>query len=139
MITGLNHLTLAVRDLGRSVAFYREVLGFRLVARWPAGAYLLAGDLWVALIVDPRTRTSRLPEYTHAAFSIDAGDFEAMARRITSSGAPTWKENESEGASLYFEDPDGHALELHVGDLASRLASARERPWPGLELPDHPD
>lgn len=31
------------------------------------------------------------------------------------------EENLSEGDSLYFLDPDGHKLELHVGSLQSRL------------------
>ncbi|MCO1994833.1 hypothetical protein FA420_04920, partial [Pseudomonas aeruginosa] len=32
MLTGLNHLTLAVADLPASIAFYRDLLGFRLEA-----------------------------------------------------------------------------------------------------------
>ena len=32
MLTGLNHLTLAVRDLERSVGLYRQLLGFELRA-----------------------------------------------------------------------------------------------------------
>lgn len=44
MLTALNHLTLAVIDLSRSVDFYRECLGLRLVARWDQGAYLELGE-----------------------------------------------------------------------------------------------
>jgi catechol 2,3-dioxygenase-like lactoylglutathione lyase family enzyme len=32
MLTGLNHLTLAVRNLERSVNFYQQLLGFHLLA-----------------------------------------------------------------------------------------------------------
>ncbi|HEX5514181.1 MAG TPA: glutathione transferase, partial [Gammaproteobacteria bacterium] len=45
-----------------------------------------------------------------------------------------WKDNKSEGDSLYFLDPDGHKLEIHVGDLESRLAALREKPYEGLQL-----
>lgn len=136
MITGINHLTFAVRDLGTSLAFYRDVLGLRLVARWPKGAYLLAGDLWIALIVDPATRPDALPDYTHAAFHVPKDAFEAAAARIRDSGATVWKDNRSEGASLYFLDPNGHKLEIHATDLAARLADGKAKPWDGLEIFD---
>ena len=56
MIRGVNHVTFAVADLERSLAFYEGLLGMRLAARWPRGAYLRAGTLWVALVVDDATR-----------------------------------------------------------------------------------
>ena len=43
MLTGLNHLTLAVSDLDRSFEFYRHLLGFTPHARWQGGAYLSLG------------------------------------------------------------------------------------------------
>lgn len=125
-------MTLAVRDLEASFRFYADGLGFRPLARWPAGAYFCAGELWLALVADARTRDGALPEYTHVAFSVSAADFAAASERVLAAGARVWKENASEGASLYFLDPDGHKLELHVGDLASRLAECRAKPWPGL-------
>lgn len=134
MISGLSHITLSVGDLARALDFYRDVLGLRLAARWPKGAYLAADGLWLALFLDPATRSGPLPEYTHVAFAIAEAEFGDLAARIEASGATIFQENSSEGHSLYFLDPDGHKLEIHVGDLASRLASARANPWPGLEI-----
>lgn len=134
MITGINHLTFSVRSLDASLAFYVEALGFKPLARWPQGAYLLAGDLWIALTLDARTRDGALPEYTHTAFNVAPEDFAAMAQRIRAAGATIWQENSTEGASLYFLDPDGHKLEIHATSLAARLAEARRNPWPGLEI-----
>lgn len=48
MLSGLNHLTLAVSQLAPSVAFYQQLLGMTLHARWDSGAYLSCGDLWRA-------------------------------------------------------------------------------------------
>lgn len=44
------------------------------------------------------------------------------------------RDNRSEGASFYFLDPDGHRLEAHVGDLASRLRTCREHPYAGMRF-----
>jgi catechol 2,3-dioxygenase-like lactoylglutathione lyase family enzyme len=133
-IKGVNQVTLAVRDLAESMRFYGEVLGLRLVARWPRGAYFAAGDLWLALQLDPMARSGPLPEYTHVALTVEPSDFDGLADRIRTAGATIWQDNRSEGASLYFLDPTGHKLEIHASDLAARLRSARERPWEGLEV-----
>ena len=127
-VGALNHLTLSVRDLDRSFAFYCDVLGLSPLARWKTGAYLLAGgETWLCLTVDSATRTEALPEYTHVAFSV-AGIAE-LSERLRAAGVAEWKDNSSEGDSLYFLDPDGHKLELHIGDWRSRLAACRERPY----------
>lgn len=119
MITGLNHLTLAVSDLDRSVVFYSELLGFTIRMRGPSAAYLEAGTLWLALVLDSTARRGPLPEYSHAALSISADELPLLAKRLTSAGAPSWQESDRLD-SFYFLDPDGHKLELHAGDLQSR-------------------
>lgn len=134
MITGLNHMTLSVRDVERAWRFYVDLLGCRPVARWPKGAYLLAGDLWLALVLDDHTRAGPLPEYSHLAFSVPAADFAALAGRIQAAGAVIWQANWTEGESLYFLDPDGHKLEIHASDLKARLCAARQNPWEGLDF-----
>ena len=135
VVGGLNHLTLSVSDLERSFGFYREVLGLRPLARWAKGAYLLAGEeTWVCLTLDATTRSAPPPEYSHLAFSVAAADFDALSERLRQAGATEWQSNRSEGASLYFLDPDGHKLELHVGDWRSRLAACRERPFAEIEF-----
>lgn len=129
-VTGLNHVTLAVSDIARSVAFYRDRLGFDLRAQWPRGAYLEAGTLWLCLSLDPHARTSPHPDYTHIALSVAETDFEELQEELAGH-VRVWKDNRSEGASFYFLDPDGHKLELHVGTLQSRLDHYRANPAHG--------
>jgi len=122
MIRGLNHLTLAVADLDRSIAFYTELLGFSTRIRKPASAYPQAGTLWLALVVDARVRQGPLPEYSHVAFTVTSSDFPLLIDILTRAGIVQWQESDRSD-SFYFLDPDGHKLELHSGDLASRLPS----------------
>lgn len=131
-VSGLNHITLAVHDVEASFDFYTTVLGCRPLTRWPKGAYLQAGDIWLALVLDPHTHPDPLPEYTHIAFAVAPDDFAPLCEQIKASGATIWQANTSEGDSLYFLDPNGHKLEIHTTDLATRLQSARQSPWEGL-------
>lgn len=123
MITGLNHLTLAVADLDRSVSFYRDVLRCELVSLRRTGAYFDVGGFWLCLSLDSAARNQTRSDYTHFALSVAAERFDEFVAKLSAHGVPVWKENTSEGASIYFLDPDGHKLEGHVGTLATRLAS----------------
>ncbi len=126
-ISGLNHLTLAVADVDRSLAFYRDVLGCSVRAVWADGAYLEAGPLWLCLSRDENARSSPHADYTHVAFSVSEANFSRMSERLTAE-CVIWKDNRSEGASTYFLDPDGHKLEIHLGSLEARLSYYRENP-----------
>ncbi len=132
-IQGLNHITLAVGDLARSFDFYVGVLGCTPVARWSRGVYLTAGDLWLALLTSEKPIAAR-SDYSHIAFTVAPSDFDPLRVRLETAGVSAWSENRSEGESFYFRDPDGHQLEIHVGDLQSRLAAMKADPWDEIEF-----
>lgn len=136
-ISGLNHLTLAVSDLERSVAFYLDGLGFSLRMRGPSSAYLQAGTLWLALVLDPAVRRGPLPEYTHVAFSVSPAELPLLAEKLTVAGVARWQEPDRSD-SFYFLDPDGHKLELQSGDIHSRLAARAALREPDVAVYDLP-
>ncbi|EKT62405.1 fosfomycin resistance glutathione transferase [Providencia burhodogranariea] len=131
MINGINHLTLAVTDIQKSMFFYHKVLGMKLHASWTRGAYLTCDSLWVCLSLDHTRRVTRSEDtdYTHYAFSVTEDSFPIMVEKLKQSGVQTWKDNLSEGYSFYFLDPDGHKLEIHVGSLIERLKSCETTPY----------
>lgn len=150
MITGLNHITIAISDIDASLLFYQQVLGFKAHVKWNTGAYLSLGELWICLSLDnspsdnspsdsapskavSSDKATKVDDYSHIAFSVAAEDFSEVAKRIHQSGATEWQDNKSEGESLYFLDPDDHKLEIHVGNLQQRLNSLRQAPYDGLE------
>lgn len=135
MLTDLNHLTLAVNNVNKSFAFYTKILGFKPFALWDNGAYLQLGGLWLCLSHDKRHITED-SDYTHYAFSLSANNFETFKQHLLSYGITAWKENKSEGDSFYFYDPDHHKLEVHVGDLKSRLKGCRQHPYSGMQFFD---
>lgn len=131
-VTGLNHVTLAVSDLDRSIAFYRDILGAQLRADWADGAYLELGSLWLCLA---RGKVETSKDYSHVALSCPEGDFAELSSRLHGK-ALIWQENSSEGDSVYFLDPDGHKLELHLGSLNSRLAHYSAHPEKRVRIHD---
>jgi glutathione S-transferase fosA5 len=134
-ISGLNHITLAVVDVERSLAFYRDVLGCNVRATWADGAYLEAGSLWLCLSRDDSARSSPHADYTHVVFSAPESDYASLSERLIRE-CIIWKDDRSEGASTYFLDPDGHKLEIHLGSLETRLSHYRENPSKGVHLFD---
>ena len=130
MLKGLNHITIAVSDISESFNFYVSILGIKPEVRWESGAYLSVGDLWICLSVD---KVSPAQDYSHISFSVTQLDFNSYSSRLLTAGVKTWKENSSEGESLYILDPDGHKLEIHAGSLTSRLDALKTKPYRGLK------
>lgn len=133
MIKSINHITLAVRNVEKSFNFYKDILGLKPIAKWENGAYLTAGDTWIALNQDSKVSESKRSDYSHIAFTCLSSDFQALKSHLLDFGSVEWSENKSEGDSFYFIDPDGHKLEIHVGDLQSRLKEMQGNPWDTFE------
>lgn len=129
MLQGLNHITIAVSNLDQSLLFYSGLLGMKAHLRWDKGAYLSLGYLWFCLSCD---EVSPAKDYSHIALDITEDHFPVFAAKLRQAGVKEWKQNKSEGYSLYFLDPDGHQLEVHSGNLQSRLNSLKQQPYPGL-------
>ncbi len=122
MLQGVNHITIAVSDLARSIDFYHKQLGMILKAQWPSGAYLSLAGQWICLSLDDVCPSK---DYSHLAFDIAADDFQPFCDQLIAQNVTLWKPNKSEGNSLYLLDPDGYKLEIHVGNLASRLLAMK--------------
>jgi len=134
MITGINHITFAVKNLEQSLGFYLDILGCELAAKWEKGAYLQAGNLWICLSLDDKTQSAPPQNYSHIAFDITPENFAKMHQRCSDNNVQFWKENTSEGESLYILDPDFHKLEIHYSTLRNRLKAMRESPYQGQEI-----
>jgi catechol 2,3-dioxygenase-like lactoylglutathione lyase family enzyme len=141
MITGLNHINLSVQNMDVSFNFYKNILGFTPLCKWEGSAYFLVGEpdhpncLWFSLDYDRYKKRSPSNCNTHIAFSVSEKDFKSLAEKILASGSAVFKENTSPGESLYFLDPDGHKLEIHVGDWKMRIAAKKANPgnWKNVE------
>jgi catechol-2,3-dioxygenase len=141
----LNHAVLYVRDLERSVTFYRDVLGFRTVMTMGgAAAFIQApgstNDHDLGLFqIGPAAGSSEAGRRTvglyHLAWEIDTlGEMERLAGRLAEAGAMVGASDHGTTKSLYAKDPDG--LEFEVAwivpaDLLDDDAlAARERIGP---------
>lgn len=129
MLQGLNHITIAVSDLERSLAFYTGLLGMKAHVRWDGGAYLSLGGVWFCLSCD---KPAPSLDYSHIALDIAEQSFAEFVTKLREAGIAEWQQNSSEGQSVYFSDPDGHWLEAHCGNLQTRLDALKSMPYAGL-------
>jgi catechol 2,3-dioxygenase len=123
-MTTLGHIVYYVRDLERSLAFYREVVGLELVGRIFAGraAMLTGGSTHHELLLievgdaDGPLLGRRVGLY-HAGWKIgDSIDqLQDCYRRIDELGyAIDGLSDHTISQSIYLRDPDGNEVELYV-------------------------
>lgn len=126
-IDGVVESILYVDDLPRAVAFYRDVIGLEPMTGDPARFQSLrAGDRQVLLLfkrggtLQPTTVPGGvIPPHDgsgphHIAFAIADESYAPWLARLRAAGIAIESETKWErgGRSLYFRDPDGHAVEL---------------------------
>jgi catechol 2,3-dioxygenase-like lactoylglutathione lyase family enzyme len=121
----LNHAVLFVSDLDRSVAFYRDVLGFRVINMTPDGfrgaAFLQAPDstndhdlgLFEVSGAGPSPAGRSTVGLYHLAWEVDTLDeLSATAERLAAAGGLVGSSDHGTTKSLYGKDPDGLEFEI---------------------------
>jgi catechol-2,3-dioxygenase len=120
----LNHAVLYVRDLARTVSFYREVLGFEVSTDVPGRAAFLrapgsANDHDLGLFqlapeadqpaADPGTRAGLY----HLAWEVGTlADLADVRARLAAAGALVGSSDHRVSKSLYAKDPSGVEFEV---------------------------
>jgi catechol 2,3-dioxygenase-like lactoylglutathione lyase family enzyme len=135
---GVRHVGLPAKDPATLAGFYRDVMGMKVIRQTPSGhglgstAFLGCHpeeeDHDVVLVSDATA--------AHTAFRVASlGDLLAFYRRIKEHGIPIKRSlNHAVTLAFYFEDPEGHLLEVFWATGLS-ISDAYAEPI-NLELPE---
>lgn len=135
-VTGVIETSIYVDDMERSIAFYRDVMGLtcadeesgrRLTAMWAGPRQVLLICLRGGSVKPIEIRGGRIPAHDgrgplHLAFGAPEESREDWRNRlalleVSLTGEVDWSTG---GWSLYFDDPDGHVIELKSSDWSGR-------------------
>lgn len=121
---GLFETHLTVRDVGRSIAFYRDVVGLSPALELPErnAAFLWAGGEGRSMLGLWGIGSSVVSVGLHVAFEVSVDDVLAAPERLRAKGVTPLSFGGEEtdepdvlgwmpAAAVYFNDPDGHLLE----------------------------
>src|SRR5436190_13144123 len=117
MVVELNHTIVKVRDKQASAEFYQQVLGLEEVTTYgPFTEVTFANDAVLAFLEEGQIAPQ------HYAFLVSEEEFDRIRERIVERGLTYWADpakrtmneinHEDGGRGLYWEDPDGHFLEI---------------------------
>ena len=117
---GILETSLYVSDVPRSVHFYEETFGFRVLSEFGArGCAMHAGPRQVLLLFKKgASRAMQSPHdgdgELHLAFAIRADELANWESWLQTRGIAVEEKRKWElgGWSLYFRDPDRHLIEL---------------------------
>ena len=120
--TRVGHVHLKVSDIDRSVAFYRDVLGFDLIQRYGSqAAFMSAGGYHhhLGLNTWESRGGTRPPHGTtglyHVAFLYPdrAALGRALAAVVDAGVEITGAADHGVSEAVYFDDPDGNGIEIY--------------------------
>jgi len=121
---GVHHMALICSDVGRTIEFYQDVVGFPLVElmenRDYAGSTHLFFDIGngnlLAFFDFPglglQPAEERLGGVQHIAISCEPAQLEQIKARLEQRGIPYLGPDRGVTTSVYFKDPDGIQIEM---------------------------
>ncbi len=135
-----SHAVLYVRDLAKTVAFYRDVLGFQVTDRGPLDpanpgfelAFLSqVGSDHHQLAFAPVRGDGPSTTLDHIAFKVDTfAEVKALAQRLASDARDAQISLITHGNawSVYFNDPEGNRIEVFC-DSPFHVRQPQARTW----------
>jgi catechol 2,3-dioxygenase len=120
----LDHVAITVADLARSTRWYCDVLGFehRFPGRWDGVPVMLGlGDTLIALFPTKGQDQPWIPEkvirVAHFALRSDRKNFLIAQEELEAQGIDVTFQDHDISHAIYFNDPDGHQLEITTYEL----------------------
>ena len=143
----LNHAVLYVRDVERSSAFYRDVLGFRAKMEMPGAVFLQAegstndhdlGLFQIGAAAGASTAGRSTVGLYHLAWEVDTlAELSRIRDALLQAGALVGASDHGTTKALYAQDPDGIEFEvswLLPADLITPEVLAASRAIAPLDL-----
>ncbi len=97
-----------VSDMEKSIAFYRDILGFRAVSRDYVARFDLDGVLFELV---PNPPANHLTGNGNARLSLGVTDIREATRELDTKGVTTTPVKEEPGGLIsFFHDPDGNEI-----------------------------
>lgn len=110
-----------MQDIPRIRQFYEGLLGLEVIHEEPGHHIFFRAGTSVLLCFVPeksKVKTSLPPHWAkgpqHIAFEVEAAEYEPWKEKLQKAGIPITHEQEwkDDRKSCYFEDPEGHVLEI---------------------------
>jgi catechol 2,3-dioxygenase-like lactoylglutathione lyase family enzyme len=105
----LNHASLIVSNLDRSVAFYRNVFGLGVKSQQTGGVNLAVGDAFLGVY---QAGANARPEINHLCFGLKGFDAQRTVRALEAAGLKAEARDRDGVTQVYTADPDTLRVQL---------------------------
>ena len=135
----IGHIHLKVRDLEKSVVFYRDLFGLQVTEKvGDSFVFMSSGAMHHELALQEVGSQARVPGRLdvglyHVAFEVpDKQSLARFYRNLKSGGIRVYPVDHRISWALYFSDPDGNGIEVYWD---TRGTNRGETVWKGVDRP----